>query len=283
MADPTEQEVQQELFKQALAPEAPAAEPPKPEEQVPQPPAPPPAEPPQPAPQAGEGIPSWRLREEAEARRVAEDRARMLEERLNQIAARVEQAKGPEAPAPDFFADPTKATQAVVMEMMKQAFTPLVEEMRRNQAQNQQSNMARDRLVAGVVHGADKVNEAEEAFLKARADETLDTMDYERVVQAPNRYDEVVKWHRRQNVISSVGDDPNAWFEQQLEARMGDPQFQAKFLERVRTGAAGRPSEVKLPPSLSKVPAAQGSSDVQGDMSDRSLFAYAMHGAGRKQ
>jgi hypothetical protein len=95
-------------------------------------------------------------------------------------------------------------------------------------------------------------------------------------VQAPNRYDEVVRWHQRQSVLSSVGNDQNAWFEKQLEAKMADPAFQAKLLGKIQGDAASRPAETRLPPSLSKVTATAGNREDLGDMSDKSLFEFAM-------
>lgn len=248
----------------------------QPPEPAPEPaPEPVPVEPPQPAAtpaavpaEPAESIPSWRLREEAEGRRLAEERARLLETRLQEIATHLQQQQK----QPDFFDDPNVATRAAVLSMVQ----PWAEETRK-------TLMHMGRMVASAVHGADKVEEAEQAFLTARANESLDPVDYERVVQSPNRYDAVVQWHRRQSVLASVGDDPDAWFEKQLEARMSDPQFQAKVLEKVRGGAASRPSETRLPPSLSRTTAVASSTPAPiGDMSDKSLFEYAM-GKGRSQ
>jgi len=195
---------------------------------------------------------------------LAEDRARQLEERLNQISAHLQQQQK----QPDFFENPDAATQAAVA----RALQPFVAEYQRAAEESRRVQIHNGRMIAETVHGADNVAQAEQAFLEAKDAQTLDPVDYERVVQSPNRYDEVVKWHRR----NAVGDDPNAWFEQQLESRMSDPEFQAKWLERVRSEAAKKPSAVKLPPSLSRVPSAQGNSDLQGDMSDASLFRNAM-------
>ena len=261
MAD-QEQQLQQDLFQGAVAPEP--APPPTQVETAPEP-APVPAEPVPvaPPPEPGEAaIPSWRLREEAEARRQAENRAAQLEARLNQVAEHLRQQQK----KPDFFENPDQATQEIINRHLQ----PFVEEQRR-------TAMYLGKMMAEQAHGADKVGEAEAAFLQARDDMSLDPADYERVVQSPNRYDAVVQWHKRQSVLSSVGDDPNAWFEKQLEARMADPQFQASLMEKVRTGAAARPSVTKLPPSLSKATAASPNAEVtSGDLSDASLFAHAM-------
>jgi hypothetical protein len=193
---------------------------------------------------------------------LAEDRARALESRLNEIAAHLQQ----QGKKPDFFDNPEEAANRLIL----QALQPVVTEQR-NQA------MYNSRLVAGVVHGVDKVSAAEQAFLEAKNNNTLDPMDYERVVQSPNRYDAAVQWHKRQTVLSSVGDDPEAFFEKHLETRMSDPKFQAALMERVRGSAASRPSETRLPPSLSRSTAAAGNAEgAVGDMSDQSLFRYAM-------
>lgn len=266
-----EQVPSEDLFKSATAP--PAAEPPTPAPEVvpevvagaqsePTPePTPTPVPPPTPPPTVEPTIPPWRLREEAEARRVAEDRARQLEQRLQEIAAHVQQQQKPS----DFFENPDQATQAAIMRTLQ----PYAEETRRNL-------MYMGKMVAGSVHGADKVEAAEQAFLKARSEESLDPSDYERVVQSPNRYDAVVQWHKRQSTLAAVGDDPNVWFEKQLAAKMADPKFQASLLEKVREDAATRASVTKLPPSLSKSTAVAGNAGTVGDLSDASLFAHAM-------
>lgn len=241
-----------ELFQSAQMPEVPEAPPEAPPE-VPPPP------PPTPEPEAV--IPSWRLREEAEARRQAEDRARVLEARLQEVATHLQQ----NTKQPDFFENPDQATQALILRTLQ----PYAEETRRNL-------MYMGKMVASATHGAEKVEEAEQAFLDARAREALDPADYERVVQSPNRYDAVVQWHKRHSVLASVGDDPNAWFEKQLESKMADPKFQAKWLEKVRGDAATRPPVTKLPPSLSRTTAAANNAEVDGDLSDHSLFSYAM-------
>lgn len=222
-----------------------------------------PPEPPPPAATTPEGVPSWRLREEAEARRVAEDRARQLESRLAEVAAHLQQQQKP----PDFYSEPDKATEAVLLRYLQ----PYAEETRKERMYN-------NKLLAGALHGTDKVEEAETAFLEARANETLDPVDYESVVQSPNRYDAVVKWHKKRSTLAAVGDDPVEWFNKQLEKSMADPQFQAKMLERIQGAAAARPSETRLPPTLSRstgVAPTNGAGRQPGDGSDNSLWSFA--------
>src|SRR5262245_31659174 len=241
----------QELFDSATALDSSTATPTTPAPEPTPPPAAAPLTPSSPAPLGDGAIPPWRLREEADARRAAEQRAALLEARLGEITHHLQQNQKP----PDFFADPDAATQGLILRTLQ----PYAEETRK-------TLMYMGKMIASTMHGADKVDAAEQAFLESRARETLDPADYERVVQSPNRYDAVVQWHQRQSTLNQVGNDPNAWFEKQLEARLADPQFQAKLMERVRGTAAGRPSETRLPPSLSRSTATAGNSDVVGDL-----------------
>lgn len=254
----------QELFNAAMAPE-PVQEPelqqPAPAEPV----APQVAQPEPPkAPAEPEAvIPSWRLREEADARRLAEDRARLLEERLNQLETQARQSQK----TPNFYENPDEATQR----MIAQSLQPMAEA-------TQRQLMYMGKMLANTVHGAEKVDAAEKAFLQAIQSRSLDPAEYEQVVGSPNRYDSVVQWHQRHSVLSSVGTDPNAWFEKQLGERLKDPTFQAKLLEAVRGNAGGAaPSSVQLPPSLSRSTAAasnNGAAELDA-LSDKSLFAFA--------
>lgn len=245
---------QQELFQGALGPEPAAAEP------APAPaPAPEPAPPPQP-----DGVPSWRLREEADARRAAEERAQTYEQKLKEYEAHI--ARQQPQKVPDWFENPDAAMQEALVRWMG----PIVQDQRAQAIHN-------SKMIAGLVHGQDKVAEAEAAFLQAYRSGTLDKMDYERVVQSPNRFDAAVDWHRRNTVVSTVGDNPNEWFVRTLDQHLADPRFQAAVMERIRGSAATRPGTTRLPPSLSGKTAAIGNADdgAGGDLSDASLFNYA--------
>jgi hypothetical protein len=204
------------------------------------------------------------LREEADARRAAEERAQVYEQKLKEYEAHL--ARQQPQKVPDWFENPDAAMQEALVRWMG----PIVQDQR-NQA------IYNSRLVAGLVHGQDKVDAAEAAFLQEHRSGTLDKMDYERVVQSPNRYDAVVNWHKRQNIVSTVGNDPNEWFVKTLDQHLGDPRFQAAVMERIRGSAATRPGATRLPPSLSGKTASVGNADdgAGGDLSDASLFNFA--------
>jgi hypothetical protein len=260
-------EQQEELFQEALAPEPQQA--PEPE---PQPP-PPSAEPPR-AP-VEEGIPSWRLREEAEARRGLEEQNRQLAGRLQQYEAHLRRQQPQQAP--DFFEAPERAVAYSVQQALAQHLQPFFQQQQQAQQAQHQALLHYGRSVAEFRHGEDKVKAAEDAFLQAYQQRMMDPMDFQRVVGAPNRYDAVVQWHQRHTALSTVGTDPNAWFEKELEARMADPKFQSSMMEKVRGKAGSRPADVRLPPSLSRAPASagNGAGDL-GDLSNASLWSHAM-------
>ena len=79
-------------------------------------------------------------------------------------------------------------------------------------------------------------------------------------------------------LFQQIGNDPNAWFEKELEKRLADPQFASAQLQRIQAGVRQQPQNntIKLPPSIGKVPSSQSASDDGGDLSDGSLFAHAM-------
>ena len=269
----TEEAVQQELFDAAKSPEQQEPSAPEPSQESsagPEPEAASPESTPEPtraeqhaAPE--ESIPSWRLREEAEARRQAEDRARTLEQRYNEALAHWQQQNKKAQPAPDFFQDPQAAVQAAIQQQlapMQAQYHRAIQQLARGQAES--------------VHGAEAVALAEKVFMQARDQRMLDPMDYERVVQAPNRFDACVEWYRRLYALHTVGNDPEAWYTKRRDAELADPKFQAQYLERIRGAAATRPAMTELPPTLSRSTAAAGNgAGTGGDMSNESLWANA--------
>lgn len=80
--------------------------------------------------------------------------------------------------------------------------------------------------------------------------------DYARIMQSPHPFGELMRWHQTQVNEREVGGDLNGWLERKLEERMNDPAFQAKVIERARSGSQQQQggSTVKLPPSLSRAP-----------------------------
>ena len=273
----TEEAVQQELFEAAKSPEPPAESKTSPEPSTTAEPSTSepsssatPSESSKASDQRSEDhVPSWRLREEAESRRLAEDRARTLEQRYNEAMAHWRQQQ-PQQKPPDFFADPQAYVATAIQQSLQQHLTPL-------QNQYHRAIQQLSRHQAEAVHGAEAVALAEQVFMEARNRQMLDPADYERVVNSPNRFDACVNWYKRLYSLHTVGDDPEAWYTKRRDAELADPKFQAAYLERIRGDAAARPAMTKLPPTLSgSTSAASNGAGALGDMSHASLWASTM-------
>jgi len=228
-----------------------------PKTEQPQPEAKPetPAQPDQPAtPDNEAAIPPWRLREEAEARRAADQRADAVERERAELAVQlrnmqrqIAQLTEKPQPTPDFFEQPGDAVLHTVAPHLQQL---------------QSTMLYNSRLTAGGVYGT----------------------DYHKVINAPNIYEAAVRWHKAQNVRQRIGDDLDGFLAKYEEEKLNDPAFMAKVGERLRAQNGQpvvngqRPAPVvQLPPSFNKIPsAAPNTPEPVGDMSDASLFAHAL-------
>ena len=100
------------------------------------------------------------------------------------------------------------------------------------------------------------------------------------ILNAPNPGRALMNWHKQQATAREVGNDPNAWLEKQIEARLNDPEFQAKFLERVRgTARQNGATQTRLPPSLNgqtggSQHAGNGDPELYNN-TEESVFAFA--------
>lgn len=245
-----------------FAPKAPDA----PAEAQPQTPPEPAAATPPPA--KDETIPSWRLKEEADNRRQAEQRAAHFERQLLEMQAHL-RANQPQEKRPDFFENPDAATEHHVRNFLEPHLRAV-----------QQQMMHLGQMAAVQAYGVDVVRAADDAFTKAVETRTLEPADWQRVMNAPNKYEAAVQWHKRQTALATVGDDPAAWFDKQLGERLKDQAFQTKLIEQLRgnvqQSSNGQRPVVQIPPSLSRATsAAPNTPDDTGDLSDASLFRHA--------
>jgi hypothetical protein len=169
------------------------------------------APPPSQAPETGAGlIPAWRLREEAERRRIAEERLAELERPV------------PAQPAPG---------HAKTEEASATAVAPLFRQV-------QQHLMFNARLAATSAYGTEKIDAAEQAFLGAFNAGRLDPHEAQRVLDSPNRWVAAVEWFDRQTVLAEVGTDPAAYRQRVLDGALKDPAFLQKAVETARAQAS---------------------------------------------
>jgi hypothetical protein len=151
------------------------------------------------------------------------ERDRQWEQRLLQVQRPQEQPKPETDPLTAFFDDPRAAVRGEVQ--------PLLEQI-------QQQVMAQAQLVATSVHGAERVQTAEQAFLQAINSKQLDPADYHRVINSPNRWDAAVQWHKRQSALSEIGDDPAAFRERIRAETIAEIQKTGRIPDFAAPGAA---------------------------------------------
>jgi hypothetical protein len=217
-------------------------------------------------------VPSWRLREMREEREAVERRFQETQTQWQRQIAEL-QARLPKdepKPAPDVFEDPNKFLEYGVrqhVDPIRSEITQLREEYSKKWAEKE--------------HGPEKVKAAYDWVaqgMQSRDPEVAAV--YQRAMQSMDPYGEILKAHQQKAVYSQIGNDPNAWFEKELEKRLADPQFASQQLQRIQSGVRApgtqTPNQIKLPPSIGKVPSSHSASDDVGDMSDAGLFAHAM-------
>lgn len=144
--------------------------------------------------------------EVADFRRSNESLQRQVTELLQRIP--VPKVETPQAP--DFFENPSEATQHEVQRTVSPQFEQI-----------NQTLLAIARDNAETRFTPESVDEAEKAFIGALQSGAIKPNDaeYQKVVTSPNRYAAAVQWHKRQLAQKEIGDDPAA-FRTKLEAEL---------------------------------------------------------------
>jgi hypothetical protein len=236
----------------------------------------------------GDLVPSWRLREEREAReayasRLAE-RDRQLTDALNYLRQMQVQATPPPQPI-DPIGDLPGFHQSLAGQL-EQLRNELSGQIRTQQLE---SNLQLTRLQAGP----ELFDNAYRAFVETASG---DQGFARAIVASPNPGAALVNWYRQALTLNQIGPDPEAWFAERKAALLSDPEFLQQAVEAARNyqpgaarasgqmrpgGAAPTSNVTVLPPSLMRM---RGSSTSEataanpgGDdpLSDSSLFAFA--------
>lgn len=228
-------------------------------------------------PDSSAQIPAWRVSEIAEARRAAEARASENERRADelerqnrQFQAQLRQLTEKQPEPIDPYVDPEKFTD----QRTRQAIDPIAKQM----ADTREYFSRKDAIRA---YGHETVVNAYKAFETAtRTGDPRVAGLVQRVLSGPDPFEDIVTWHKRETALTTVGGDPNAWFEKELERRMtSDPEFKT----RVATMQNGQPapsqngaptSVVKLPPSLNRQPGAAAAAQ-SSSLSNDDLYRFA--------
>lgn len=236
-------------------PEAPQEEPPQEEPQT--------TQEEQPKEERSDHIPSWRLKEEADAKREAIERATKYEAELENLKRQMwqmqaESQQKPQEEPIDIFADPD-AYQSQVNQTMEDRFRAM------------EGNFS---LRLAAYRYGDTFNEAWQDMINRTM--SGDDSFRQQVMRSPDPGETLVQLYQRERVISEVGRDPTEYKNKVLEDALKDPQFLAKAIEAAKATAGAQPSstKVELPPSLNKATAAQSPERAQ-EMTDSSLYNYA--------
>lgn len=217
------------------------------------------------------GIPQQRLKAEADKRREAEASAEALRREIAELRGMVQAGTQPKPQQATQQERPPVTIWDNPEEFLSSQLSPVQQQMQ------EMREMLWESQAAGK-HGADKI-EAAKTAAAALAGTPEGRALHQQITSKGNPFDNLVDWHQKQQVMSRVGNDPEAWLEAELEKRLSDPAEQAKIMERMRQGATANTSRsqplTSLPPSLSRLPSG-GNQAADNDASDGALFSHAM-------
>jgi hypothetical protein len=210
-------------------------------------------------------VPSWRLAEESQRRRDAENALNELRNEFRNVQMQMMQMRAPQQPqeaqeAPDIFADPQGFVQN-----LQQSFDQRLKGLQLEQSLR----------FAHLQHG-EKFNEAYNAFTDY-VTKTRDQASYQRVMASSDPGDALVQWYKDQTLQKELGgSDLNTFIQKRQEEWLKDPAVQAKVIEAFKaTQQAQTPSNIiNTPPSLSRAPSAASAHD-DGGSSPQDIYNYA--------
>lgn len=213
-------------------------------------------------------VPSWRLREVAEARRAAEAKAdaeakrnATLELQLRQLSDRLAGLEKPKEQTKQEEIDPLIDPQGFA-KRIESSFNQRLTEIQLN------NNLA----LAHVRHG-EKFEKAYEALLQSA--QTGNRQLVSQLTSQPNPGEAIVKWYSDQETLREVGGDPASYKQKLLDEALKNPEFLAKAIEAAKVSAGGqsKPNNVtQLPPSLSRVAGSAATEAVNGEISVEALL-----------
>ena len=217
------------------------------------------------------GIPAWRLREMREERNAERQRAFELQRQLEMLQRQM--PKPEPKPAPDPYENPDGFAKYHAQEIASPLERRLQAAEERLQAQLEYNS----RNYAFQQYGEPMVRTAYDWTANGIRSQDPDVVHaYNRAMQSPDPYGEIVKAYRRASTMHQIeqsGGDPDKWAIQRAAELQQQQPAQAG-----RQQSSGQPqgSITKLPPSLRNTPSARsGNDDDSSDMSDAALFRHA--------
>jgi hypothetical protein len=210
-------------------------------------------------------VPSWRLAEEAQRRRDAENALNELRNEFRNVQMQMMQMRQPQQQPQeaqeqvDIFADPEG-----FVNRLQSSFD---QRLRGVQLEN-------SLRFAHYTH-KEKFDEAYNAFTD-HVSRTRDQATYQRVMASADPGESLVQWYKDQSLQKELGgSDLKSFLEKQREEWLKDPAVQAKVIEAFKaTQQAGTPSNIISTPSLSRAPSAASAHD-DGGSSPQDIYNYA--------
>lgn len=210
-------------------------------------------------------IPSWRLKEEMDARRERDRENAELRRYIATIEARLPKPEA--AKVPDIFESPDG--------FVRHHIDPVRQELNQRVGQVQEGF---SRLYATDKYGEEAVTKAYSEMERLVAAHGPNHPDYIRVMRSSHPYGELVKWHRDIETHRKIGGDLDGFLKKRDEELLSDPAFMAKVAEKLRTanGKGTAAPVVQLPPSLGRVASVASAADEPSDMTDAGLYRHAI-------
>jgi hypothetical protein len=207
-------------------------------------------------------VPSWRLREVADARRSAETERDTLRSQLAQLNGRLQSLERPKEQPKQDDIDPLLDPQGFA-KRIETSFETRMQEERLN------NNLA----LAHVRHG-DKFEKAYNALLATA--QAGNRQIVPQLTSQANPGEAIVRWYSDQETLKEVGSDPAKYKQTLLDEALKNPEFLAKAIEAAKV-SAGQPKTntiTRLPPSLSRTTGSSATDDLgDGEISVEALLA----------
>lgn len=223
-------------------------------------------------------IPSYRLKEEAEAKRAAISRAEAAEKQVSDLSQNIELLQRQFAQLQQQMSRPQQETPRVNLFDNPEGWEQQQQHSVQTLLQRQQFQFSEQ--LARIKYGDELYDNADKAAQKAIAMGQVDP-ELMSIPRASNPGVALVEWFRRKQNIDRLGGlDLDKFLEQEIEKRSSDPQFLNKMLEKARTQAKPNSGpanqQINNPPSLNRQTSAAPNVTEDDDDSDAALLKSAL-------
>lgn len=211
-------------------------------------------------------VPAWRLREIREERDAVRQELDAMRRERAQWLQRQQQVREPLPERPDPINEP-------------EAFADYLEERATAQLRADRVNLTFADLEEKMIEKGEG-----EVFTKAFAAlERAPREVRDEVIATVNPAKAMMRWYRRDTLLSEAGDDPEGFINRKLDERLKDPEVRKRILAEAQAEARGNRSNLIHIPSVNR---ATGGGNVSRSgappSTDKDYFNDAVSGIGRR-